>query len=143
MVSDFITKSFCSSYVGITSCADFSWLSRLRYYWVGGDESETSDSSQSQKQDTTADEDSLAIGSNVELQMLHSKYELIHAHLTKLNCGKHANEFSLNTLFFLQRVIYGYEYLNAFTRLVMTPQTERCYRILLMALDLHQVCEKE
>ena len=56
---------------------------------MGGDESETSESSQSQKQDTTADEDSLAIGSNVELQMLHSKYEIIdtniYAHTTLTN----------------------------------------------------------
>ena len=84
---------FCSSYAGITSCADFSWLSRLRYYWVGGDESETSESSQSQKQDTTADEDSLAIGSNVELQMLHSKYEIINT-----NTHKHIKRIPSNSI---------------------------------------------
>ena len=86
-------RLFCSSCAGITSCADFSWLSRLRYYWVGGDESETSESSQSQKQDTTADEDSLAIGSNVELQMLHSKYEIINT-----NTHKHIKRIPSNSI---------------------------------------------
>ena len=63
------------------SVEDFSWISRLRYYFA---------------QDV------------VELQMMNSK------------------------------VAYGYEYLCAYSKLVMTPLTERCYHILLMALDIHQ-----
>lgn len=80
---------------GVTSCGEFSWMSRLRYYWKenvpmngGGDEE--------------------IMVSSVEIQMMFSQ---------------------LN---------YGYEYLHSYTRLVMTPPTERCYRILLMAMDLHQ-----
>ncbi|XP_059098400.1 dynein axonemal heavy chain 7-like [Tigriopus californicus] len=36
------------------------------------------------------------------------------------------------------KVPYGYEYLSAYTKLVMTPLTERCYQILLMALDMNK-----
>ncbi len=36
-------------------------------------------------------------------------------------------------------VPYGYEYLSPHAKLVMTPLTERCFQILLIALDLHQV----
>ncbi|QQP52952.1 Uncharacterized protein FKW44_005260, partial [Caligus rogercresseyi] len=60
---------------------DFSWLSRLRYYFINND---------------------------IELQMGYSKIK------------------------------YGYEYLSKHSKLVMIPLTEKCYRILLMALDLHQ-----
>ena len=40
------------------------------------------------------------------------------------------------------RVEYGYEYLSPFSKLVMTPLTERCYQILLMALDLFRVIKR-
>lgn len=57
-------------------------MSRLRYYWVSRDHSGATDSSAKSKNqanvDATSDEDSLAIGSNVELQMLHSKYDFIY-----------------------------------------------------------------
>ena len=57
-------------------------MSRLRYYWVARDSSTPSGgSAKGSKQgnvESIADEDSLAIGSNVELQMLHSKYENIY-----------------------------------------------------------------
>ena len=57
-------------------------MSRLRYYWVARDSSTSSGgSAKGSKQgnvDSIADEDSLAIGSNVELQMLHSRYESIY-----------------------------------------------------------------
>ena len=79
---------------GVTSHGEFSWMSRLRYYWK-------------ENVPLKCGEEELVL-SSVEIQMLYSK---------------------LN---------YGYEYLHAFTRLVMTPPTERCYRILLMAMDLHQ-----
>jgi dynein heavy chain len=36
------------------------------------------------------------------------------------------------------KIPYGYEYICSYTKLVMTPQTERCFHILLMALDLNQ-----
>ena len=36
------------------------------------------------------------------------------------------------------RLDYGYEYLSSYKKLVMTPLTESCYQILLMALDIQQ-----
>lgn len=36
------------------------------------------------------------------------------------------------------KIIYGYEYLCPYTKLVMTSLTERCYLIMLTALDLNQ-----
>ena len=65
----------------INSTDDFSWLSRLRYYFKDG---------------------------AIELKMMYGT------------------------------IPYGYEYLSAYSKLVMTPLTERCYQILLIALDTHQ-----
>ena len=52
-------------------------MSRLRYYWVARDATAPSKTAgKGSKQgnvESTADEDSLAIGSNVEIQMLHSR----------------------------------------------------------------------
>lgn len=36
------------------------------------------------------------------------------------------------------RLDYGYEYLSSYKKLVMTPLTESCYQILLMAVDIQQ-----
>ena len=69
------------NYAGITSCGDFSWMSRLRYYWVARDVAATTGAQAkgSKPVESTADEDSLAIGTNVELQMLHSKQVFFNA----------------------------------------------------------------
>ena len=73
-------------------------MSRLRYYWVSRDHSgagtDSSVKSKSQATvDSTSDEDSLAVGSNVELQMLHSKYDFIciifQSNLTIINLITH------------------------------------------------------
>lgn len=48
------------------------------------------------------------------------------------------NEESVELKMMHSTLQYGYEYLSAYTKLVMIPLTERCYRILLMAIDLHQ-----
>ena len=56
-------------------------MSRLRYYWIARDSATSSGGSGKGSKgnvDAIADEDSLAIGSNVELQMLHSRYESIY-----------------------------------------------------------------
>ena len=66
----------------VDAVSDFSWLSRVRYYY--------------NKENC------------VEINMMHSKIK------------------------------YGYEYLCPYTKLVMTSLTERCYLIMLTALDLKQ-----
>ena len=58
-------------------------MSRLRYYWVardgtGGQDGSAITSTGQGNVDTTADDDTLAKGSNVELQMLHSRYSCIY-----------------------------------------------------------------
>ena len=74
-ISSFLQISL--NFIGITSCADFSWMSRLRYYWVARDAAAPSKTAgKGSKQgnvESSADEDSLATGSNVELHMLHSR----------------------------------------------------------------------
>ena len=56
-------------------------MSRLRYYWMsrdgtGPDGSTTASTGQGNVD--TSDDDLLAKGSNVELQMLHSRYDSIY-----------------------------------------------------------------
>ncbi len=96
----------------VDSAEDFVWLSRLRYYCTMGSGT-TSDKKKGDDDLEEEDEASRAAAaarlSSVELRMMHSV------------------------------VPYGYEYLSPHCKLVMTPLTERCYQILLIALDLYQV----
>ncbi len=48
------------------------------------------------------------------------------------------NEERVELKMMYSTIPYGYEYLSSYSKLVMTPLTEKCFQILLTALDLHQ-----